>query len=268
MQGFPISYSFFGRSYAEKLKMVGNAIPPLFTYYVANALSEIEKPNIVHPQHLPEFPEFSKDAPPATKPDSEGKTYPRSRRFRAAIPNLRFKSGLRFELANNPSQSPVEWRVSFYYGNSKNIHSLEPNEELDRLLEAAVRKAKLQDRINLHSKELWSLIKGLDGESLQDVWSHRIDAGVGPYRIVDALGGVAEDISTLLADVHDPELEEWLVQTLGQDQMGRRRQAFNEKKIRSYAAPILAGLIVMAWFNENFLLCGTVAPNHELAAAE
>lgn len=30
LQGFPITFQFFGDSYAQKLKMIGNAIPPLF----------------------------------------------------------------------------------------------------------------------------------------------------------------------------------------------------------------------------------------------
>jgi site-specific DNA-cytosine methylase len=37
LQGFPITFQFFAASYSLKGHMIGNAIPPLFAYYVAHA---------------------------------------------------------------------------------------------------------------------------------------------------------------------------------------------------------------------------------------
>ena len=53
--------------------------------------------------------------------DEDGKNYRWNRNFRFAIPNLRFGSGVRFELKNYFNGNKTNWQVDFYYGNSKNI---------------------------------------------------------------------------------------------------------------------------------------------------
>ena len=40
LQGFPISYQFYGKTYSNRLKMIGNAIPPLLTYFIGSAMLE------------------------------------------------------------------------------------------------------------------------------------------------------------------------------------------------------------------------------------
>ena len=50
LQGFPATFQFHGKSYAQKIKMTGNAIPPLFTFYVGQAilgvpLSQLHRPS-------------------------------------------------------------------------------------------------------------------------------------------------------------------------------------------------------------------------------
>ncbi len=37
-QGFPATFQFFGNSYGQKIRMVGNAVPPLFSFYLGQAL--------------------------------------------------------------------------------------------------------------------------------------------------------------------------------------------------------------------------------------
>ena len=56
--------------------------------------------------------------------DEDGKKYRWNRNFRFAIPNLRFGSGVRFELKNYFKGNKTNWKVDFYYGNSKNIIKL------------------------------------------------------------------------------------------------------------------------------------------------
>jgi DNA (cytosine-5)-methyltransferase 1 len=38
VQSFPADYQFYSNSYAGKLKMIGNAVPPLLTYYLAQSM--------------------------------------------------------------------------------------------------------------------------------------------------------------------------------------------------------------------------------------
>ena len=113
LQGFPITYQFFGKSFAEKAKMIGNAIPPTFSYILASfALGQTGDKFIPHSEVGGNLKRPS-SAALVTKPDKAGKTYPEKRRFRAAIPGLRFKSGMRFEFANNTAGDNTSWSVRF-----------------------------------------------------------------------------------------------------------------------------------------------------------
>ena len=47
IQGFPINYEFHGSSHSNKLKMIGNAIPPKFTYFVAAAMKGIKPKDLI-----------------------------------------------------------------------------------------------------------------------------------------------------------------------------------------------------------------------------
>src|SRR5690606_6552684 len=64
--------------------------------------------------------------PPAEDavPDRPGSKYPAGRTFRFAIPSLRLKSGVRFELVNSTVDAQTTWGISFYFGTSKSIQSL------------------------------------------------------------------------------------------------------------------------------------------------
>jgi DNA (cytosine-5)-methyltransferase 1 len=50
LQGFPVTYQFYGDSYSEKLKMIGNAVPPLMTYYIAQAMLGRQPEDVVAPR--------------------------------------------------------------------------------------------------------------------------------------------------------------------------------------------------------------------------
>src|ERR1700710_1283693 len=60
-----------------------------------------------------------------TKPNEEGRTYPEGRSFRAALPGLRFKSGMRFELSNGRESGRPSWRVRFFHGPSSDIREID-----------------------------------------------------------------------------------------------------------------------------------------------
>src|SRR5690606_18716120 len=106
-------------------KMIGNAVPPLFTFYVAQAMLGATQKDVLSPEKGISIFEKCSEEPRITRPDSVGSSYPKTRRFRAAIPNLRFKSGVRFEFVNLFEDNLPRWKVSFYFGNSKNIAELE-----------------------------------------------------------------------------------------------------------------------------------------------
>src|SRR5690606_23053152 len=73
--------------------------------------------------------------PPAEAwPDRAGSHFPRNRSFRFAIPSLRLKSGVRFELVNKFEKNHPGWEVAFYFGTSKAIHSLTLDKPMHDLL--------------------------------------------------------------------------------------------------------------------------------------
>ena len=70
--------------------MIGNAIPPKFTYFIAAAMREIKQKDLILPKYI--SPNIKKSTPIKTYPDKQSKKYPASRSFRFAIKNLNFKS--------------------------------------------------------------------------------------------------------------------------------------------------------------------------------
>jgi DNA (cytosine-5)-methyltransferase 1 len=187
LQSFPITYQFFGESHSQKLRMVGNAVPPLFTYHLAHAMlgtppSRISSPEIAIRQFNP--PNL---CPKETAPDSKGKTYPENRRFRAALPGLRFKSGMRFEFSNEFEKNQVIWSVKFFFGNSKHIREIALNTNLENSLKREVTIASNLAEFEsvLESLPLISMTKG---QELQKVWNRSAELGTHPYEIVDLIG--------------------------------------------------------------------------------
>ncbi len=190
LQGFPITYQFFGRTFSEKAKMVGNAIPPTFTLLVGLAVGK----------HSPEaFNGFSSVTDkilipdrlaPETKVDGEGRTYPHNRSFRAAMPCLHFKSGMRFELSNSFEKNRVTWRMRYFFGPSKAVIEVPlTGRATTELLKWAALKPT-QKKIAASIRDFERRVRESSPQSLQSVWS-RMTTGDGPYLFVDELDEIA-----------------------------------------------------------------------------
>lgn len=97
LQGFPITFQFYGSTYRQKQEMVGNAIPPLFTYYLGHAMRRSAIQHVVAPSRLKGVFQLPANLAESIVPDKIGTRYPLNRRFRFAIPTLHLKSGVRVE---------------------------------------------------------------------------------------------------------------------------------------------------------------------------
>jgi DNA (cytosine-5)-methyltransferase 1 len=249
LQGFPITYQFYAKSFSDKAKMVGNAIPPLFTYLAASAMRDVKPAKLVLPDKLGTKFSLPKAKAPVTRPDGEGRTYPVGRRFRAAIPGLRFKSGVRFELANEIRDDKASWAVRFFYGASKDIRSIELDAQtLTKLRKSpALRKAIAGASGKL--TRVTELMTDSTPDALQAAWAHRIE-GLAAYDLVDALGAAAEAIHDQLA----PSISEDMLQKLVAEIATSGRSAKADKaglaKLHRHAARVVSGLVVGSWFNE------------------
>lgn len=244
LQSFPATYQFYGKTYESKIKMVGNAIPPLMTYYIAQAMldtpvAELRSPKEARYQH-PVPAVFPTITPPTTK----NKKFSAQRKFKAAIPGLRFGSGMRFELENVFEGNQVQWRVNFFYGSSKDIRSL----ALDSVaFEAAtdVLGAGLHKEVLNLLAPLTHCIRSSSPETLQLTWIHR-NKGLHPYELCDLMGEVAASLHESIAEVDTEEFWNFWV-ALHYD--GESATMLNEKKLFANIRQLFVGIVVGSWVN-------------------
>ena len=241
IQTFPINYEFFSNSYGGKLKMIGNAIPPVMAYYIACAMQNQEAPTIHN--LIPNVHENNGRFAEVHAPPAIGANFNPNRRFVSAIPNLRFGSGVRFELNNRNyllDRSP--WEVQFFYGTSTNIRSLQLEGEIITIMEDEI-DHNLLDECRTH---ITRLMNGVDIDTLQNNCVHR-NEGFGPFMLVDELGFYAERLIT--------QIENKGLDTL---RLVREILTIQSRKLDSHSTEIIAGVIIGGLYNEfcrnNFLL--------------
>lgn len=250
LQGFPITYQFHAKSFAEKVKMVGNAIPPTIPYLLALAANGISSEEFKGYGHASDNLKVPEKLGTLTLPDREGRKFPAKRKFRAAIPNLRFKSGMRFELANKTDGLEPEWAVRFFYGSSKDIREV----ELDGSATHSFNSRKIIAPVvaSMHHKFVSELrrLEQTTPHGLQEVWTHRTN-GLGPFEVVDALGRLSMDMILHLEQMLDEAqvecVENFIIHIAESSSNGGRVQSAS--KLRKFALPVLAGMLIGDWFN-------------------
>ena len=246
LQGFPVNFQFMGKSHSQKLKMIGNAIPPLFTYLIANAMSHKTATSLVPPHQLDVGFLKNNGKHFLTQPDKSGRSYPANRRFRFSIKTLHFKSGTRFELTN--SNDGNNWEIQFYYGDSKRILSKKfeldiianATHNFDTLLTSEVDKLIAQAKSDLVLNEL---------DTLQRVWSHQGE-GTHPFKTLDKISNFAKQVSNgdFLDKVSSELIEQFVCAMLDQNPL----KAFpGRNKVFKFSAEILLGAIIAAVVNKK-----------------
>jgi DNA (cytosine-5)-methyltransferase 1 len=246
VQSFPITYQYYGKSYANRQKMVGNAVPPLLTYYIALSMRRVPAEKATQPpKRISKIHLLPGRIPERVKVDKAGAQYPKVRRFRAAIPGLRFGSGVRFEIANNPLDGRVSWRAGFYFGPSKDVRALTITPKLEGSC-LAILAASASNRIEPILAKLSNLSRPDLAESLQLAWSHQ-GAGLSPFILVDAAGDCAARLGEELLP-YQAVCREFVLRTLS----GGDALAVGHKKLAKNAVQIFAGMLVCARLNKHF----------------
>jgi DNA (cytosine-5)-methyltransferase 1 len=258
LQSFPLNYRLFGSTYANKIRMVGNAVPPLLTCFIAHTMLG------TRPEQIPSLSKaVSRYTPPRvdvprTPPETSGQSYSSTRRFRAALPNLRFKSGVRFELGNAFESGKMTWSVRFFFGNSKQICEQKLGEKLAaRLLHEFEASRELRNDV----EEVVQYCRAIDVLGLQRAWCHEegpiafqgcvkkrkapAASSRHPYEVVDALGEFAARLMAGLSKVST--IESVLESTLSS---GSPVVGF--EKLRRHSAAVCAGLLVGSAANQGF----------------
>jgi len=254
LQGFPITYQFFARSFAEKAKMIGNAIPPTFPYLLVQAAMGVQAKRLIPYAQAGKGLQLPMEKAPVTLPDREGKTYPASRGFRAAIPGLRFKSGMRFDLSNSADRSGISWKVRFFFGSSRDIREVELDGGVLRDLRRNPDFSGLLDALGVDFQKARVRLSVTNPEALQQAWSHKA-SGMGPYEVVDCLGDLAQTLEAeLVAGVDECDDERALARIVDYvlavaSEAEGKAGLIGRGKLERYALSILAGMIVGDWFN-------------------
>lgn len=242
LQSFPVGYQFYASTHPLKQKMVGNAIPPLLTYYIAHSMLGTPSSSLPAPEEaISSFVPPSEPAP-QTKPDRVGFSYPHDRKFRSAIPGLRFKSGMRFELSNSFVGDVPVWRVRFLFGNSKGIREIDLGTPLLSRLENIEGVRPSVARALNAIVESGGIANSCDSSRLQRVWSRRKEEFAHPHELVDAVGRAA----SLLVE----RVEEGVAETAVSFLMESMGNPPGCKKVLRNSGAVFAGLLVCSLVNE------------------
>lgn len=248
LQGFPITYQFHAKSFAEKAKMIGNAIPPTIPYLLALAAQGVSSEDFEGYSALAGGLALPEKLGTKTNLDREGRTYPANRKFRAAVPGLRFKSGMRFDLSNNLSVSPPRWEIRFFFGPSKDIREIDLDGAVTRELARNELLGPTLSRIANLLQAQAALLDMTTPSTLQAVWAH-LEDGVHPHQIVDLLGDVAGEVIDELEAAELEGLDDYLIQVAAAEMDSAKVPS--EPKLRRNAVAIIAGILVGEWFNRH-----------------
>jgi DNA (cytosine-5)-methyltransferase 1 len=191
IQSFPINYQFFSKTYAGKIKMIGNAVPPLLTFYIAQSMQGVQLNDLVLPKQVQaDRLILGTEMAVTHRPDNEGTKFSESRSFRLAIPGLRFGSGVRFELKNSFDKvtKEVGWNFNFFYGNSKNIkgHLLD-----NKIFHKAAANINVTEdsQLTILLNTYLKFVRDIKPADLQKNWTNRDRTLTGPIALTDQLAG-------------------------------------------------------------------------------
>lgn len=248
IQSFPADYQFYSNSYGGKLKMIGNAVPPLLTYYLAQSMLETAPENLQSPVSEGKITNNLSKPPKMFEPDLQGSKFPWSRSFWLAIPGLRFGSGVRFELRNlsNKEIKKTFWWINFYYGNSKKIKQL----TLDKKRFNEVWEALMFIDIDSEEyiREYIDFIKKVDVAGLQDNWINKDRSKNSPIWLVDRIG---EFSSHLIERFKETEAYKYdKLSELTELILRNGNGQLDNKKLVDYPEIVISGILIGSIFNE------------------
>lgn len=260
LQGFPITFQFYGSNNGQKLRMVGNAIPPAFAYLAANALLGTPADELQSIDEVASNLTAPTPKPDVTLVDSAGAKFPESRTFRFAIPSLRLKSGVRFELANRRATGSCEWNVAFWFGTSKDIKELVLEPTLAKQVISAL-PGRARTALAHPLTALEDMLSAADLQNMQKLWSHRGPGRTRPFMLLDGLDHAGALVQAALVPFEENArkiLSEAITTQYGE----ATGKLPGLAKLDRNAVQILSGIIVGSLANAHLAqIPGNVAPS-------
>lgn len=246
LQGFPITFQFYGDRHADRLRMVGNAVPPLLAYYVGQSLRGVAPERVKLPRESRSQHRIPRTLPRVTQLGEPRNRYSSKRRFRSVVPHLGLGSGVRFELANHIEKERISWAITFYFGTPKDIRFVNLTESLLARALGIVRSRALEAAIPSALGELERKLRETTSASLQSAWAHR-EPGIQPFELVDAIGEAVQQIHAAIPSRACASIDEfvWRELTRRSGERGPRPM----EKLSENSDWIFVGLVVGSWFN-------------------
>jgi DNA (cytosine-5)-methyltransferase 1 len=205
-QGFPITYQFFGKTFAEKAHLIGDAVPVPLSRALAKAI--LLQEGIKVPTSLA----INLEVPlaPEVKMERKEKRYPLTRKFRDHVPGSRI-APFRVDLDNKGDSPSInflggrhlkEWCTRLYMGSGKNVcvYKLSWDYLKSKLKFLPARYRKIAEKIlNEIDKEWCGKIP--DASTLQAIWCEHLRVEdlpefyrtlASPYRIIEKISNIVE----------------------------------------------------------------------------
>jgi DNA (cytosine-5)-methyltransferase 1 len=245
LQSFPINYQFFAKTYASKIKMIGNAVPPVLTFYIAQAMQNIPKGKLRLPHEINERLILGNEIANTHKPDNQGSNYYWNRSFWMAITGLRFGSGMRFELKNycNVENKKTAWGVNFFYGGSKNIKEKTLDYSLYKKAFSIIKHMENLQVIEL-IKALHNTLERVDQEGLQLNWTNMDRSKAGPIDLIDEIAKYVQLLKQALGENSNNQI---LLFVSGEFEEGDDETGI--KKILNNYLDVFIGILIGSVFN-------------------
>ncbi len=239
LMGFPITYQYYGKLYNSKLKMIGNAIPPVVTYFLFQSMLEVPVEQLTLIDNVQDYRHVSPIEPiPVTLPDKVKFKYRDVRSFRLAIPEYRFGSGVRFELSNKCNDGACQWSIKYFYGSSKKINQVLFTDKKHKEILKVLKTQSID--IDTELKEITSYSNTISSKELQKRWTHKSQEFSHPYSVLDKLSELGLNLKKRLSaiDISDSEFTSIVGDNLN-------AKLFDNKAL------ILSGIVAGYVFNKN-----------------
>jgi DNA (cytosine-5)-methyltransferase 1 len=231
-----LDYQFYGETHSQKRKMIGNALPPLLAYHLAHSMLGTKPCDLPPPSEAISIFSAPETHPKKTLPDKPGSSFSSDRKFRFAIPGLRFKSGVRFELSN----AAGKWAVRFFYGDSKNTGQMDLGSHTIREIESLPGAKKFC--VKARKVVVESGLLNICPNGLQAAWS-RSGEGIHPFELLDSLGSL---VDRFLAECDPDKIAKSVVSSL----LSSRGNPKGSKKLILNSRSVFAGILVCSSANE------------------
>jgi len=237
IQGFPITYQFYGRTLNSKFKMIGNAVPPVLTYYIFQSMLEVMPKEVKSPLNSsyvhkqPQFKSYS------SKLGLPARKYPSKRKFQFSVPHLRYGSGVRFELSNDPKSEDTAWSFKFFYGNSKNIKQVHLEDDIKNILAPIVNTSRNEiftDKINQISQRYAEY----SSTRLQQIWT----SSNSDNEVFSFLDTVGESVKEIMSTADLTDISDGLIEVIIDGK---------NKKLKDNSDSLLVGFYFLSSLNKN-----------------